>query len=55
MSAKPTHCCPLCKGTGKVTKKIAEARISVRDRAKYNATMRLVNEKARQRKKGVAT
>lgn len=47
---KNNHTCPLCKGTGKVTKRVAESRISVRDREKYNATMREVNKKARLRK-----
>ncbi len=53
MSTK--HDCPLCSGTGKVTKQVAASKIVVRDRTKYNATMREVNKNARLRKKEVAT
>lgn len=46
--------CPLCKGSGKVSAKIAASKITVRDRAKYNAGMRAVNKSARARKKALA-
>jgi hypothetical protein len=49
--SKPTHDCPLCEGTGKVSAKIAESKITVRDRNKYNKTMLAVNKKARDRRK----
>lgn len=51
--SKPSHDCPLCEGTGKVSAKVAEAKIVVRDREKYNATMRAVNKAARERKKAL--
>lgn len=53
--SKPTHTCPLCDGTGKVSAKVAESKIDVRDREKYNERMRAVNARARQRKKALAT
>lgn len=49
--SKPSHDCPLCKGSGKVSARIAESKIAVRDREKYNETMRLVNRRARERNK----
>ena len=56
---KATHDCPLCEGTGKVSAKIAGAKIAVRDREKYNANMREINRRARERQKksvkGIAT
>jgi len=48
---KATHDCPLCHGSGKVSAKIAESKITVRDRARYNESMRVVNKNARDRKK----
>lgn len=56
--SKPSHDCPLCEGTGKVSARVASAKIVVRDREKYNETMKAVNAKARARKKseeGLAT
>lgn len=56
--SNPSYKCPLCDGTGKVSKRVAESRIVVRDRKKYNETMKAVNAKARARKKseeGLAT
>jgi hypothetical protein len=52
---KATHDCPLCHGAGKVSAKIADSKITVRDREKYNLSMRLVNKNARDRKKVLAT
>lgn len=54
---RKTHPCPLCDGSGSVTAAIANARISIRDREKYNETMRDVNRRARLRakKKALAT
>lgn len=49
--SKPSSECPLCDGTGKVSKRVAGAKIIVADREKYNATMRAVNKRARERKK----
>jgi len=46
-----THECPLCHGSGKVTEKVALAKVTVRDRAKYNANMRKINAAARARAK----
>jgi hypothetical protein len=45
------HECPLCKGSGKVTARIAKSKISTRDREKFNASMREVNKRARERAK----
>jgi hypothetical protein len=56
--AKHHRDCPLCGGSGKVSDQIADSLIIVRDRAKFNETMRRVNAKARKRrkrKKAVAT
>ena len=52
---KDTHDCPLCKGTGKVTAKVANSRVSLRNREVFNATMRKVNARAAARKKLLAT
>jgi hypothetical protein len=52
--SKATRDCPLCKGSGKVSAKIAEAKITVRDRARYNESMKNVNARARERKKALA-
>lgn len=49
--SKPNHDCPLCKGTGKTSARVADAMIIVRDRKKFNETMRRVNAAARLRKK----
>lgn len=53
--SKPNHDCPLCKGTGKTSARVADAMIIVRDRKKFNETMRRVNAAARLRKKLLAT
>lgn len=53
--SKPSHDCPLCEGTGKVSAKVAASKIVVRDRAAYNLKMRDVNQRARDRKKALAT
>ncbi len=49
--SKTTHKCPLCAGTGTVSARVAAAKIDVRDRAKYNETMRKYNERFRAKKK----
>lgn len=49
--SKSNHVCPLCKGSGKVSARIANSRVTIRDRKKYNETMRAVNQRARDRKK----
>ena len=48
---KATHDCPLCHGSGKVSAKIADSKITVRDREAYNVKMREINARARARKK----
>lgn len=49
--SKPSSECPLCEGTGKVSKRVAKSKITVVDREKWNASMRVVNKRARERKK----
>jgi len=49
--SKHTHDCPLCDGTGKVSKRVAESKIDIRDREKWNESMRKINAAARARKK----
>lgn len=49
--AKPNHTCPLCKGSGAVSARVAKSKITVVNREKYNETMRAVNERARLRRK----
>lgn len=52
--SKSNHECPLCNGSGKVSAKVADSMIVVRDRKKFNETMREVNKRARERKKALA-
>ena len=51
MSKNPLYQCPVCRGSGKVSAHIAEAKIDIRDRAKYNETMRKYSARARAKKK----
>jgi hypothetical protein len=49
--SKTPHKCPLCAGTGTVSARVAAAKIDIRDRAKYNETMRKYSALARAKKK----
>lgn len=47
---KPGNC-PYCAGTGSVSAKKAARKLVSRDRGEYNAAMREINKRARERKK----